>query len=645
MPPLNFSKQLLILWCLIGSSVGAETTIPLEAFATPPDISDIRLSPDGKHLAFLRRLSQNGVYGRSIAVFDLEAKQSRILGYATVDDFVVNWIRWANNDQLLMSAVFAQSRFGVPTTETRLIAIDIRSGEYRRVITDNYLNRQARIPQFQDTIVDLLPSDADHILLSGRFKSVDQSRVLKINIRNGKIKAVQRDKTNVFRWMTDRQERLRIAFWRSATDYRILHRAVDSKSWDPLWQFESFADDRVWPMGFGKDPNTLYISAYHEGRSAIFKVDLSDPELSKELVFSDPKYDADGTLVYSKTTGDVIGTRFSVDGGVTFWDEGYESLQKSIDRALPDTANMVYDFSDDEQHYVLLATSDTNAGTYYVGDRGNRAVMPFARRYNALDPELLADKVAIKYKARDGLEIQGYLTIPNGAEESPLPAIIFPHGGPISFDGGGFDYWTQYFASRGYIVLQMNFRGSSGYGYDFMASGLQSWGLEMQNDVEDGTRWLIEEGLADPDRICAVGGSYGGYAALMEAARNPDLYRCVVSFAGVTDVADLVRSSRRYTNYRVVQEQIGTDMSELRQRSPLYLADQIDIPVLLGHGTDDRSVRVHHSREMNQALEKDAKEVTYLEFEEGDHYLSNEAHRLQFFKAMDLFLGTHLKQE
>ncbi|MGB5164394.1 MAG: hypothetical protein WBN61_03995 [Woeseiaceae bacterium] len=224
-------KQLLILWCLVGASVDAETSIPVEAFATPPDISDIRLSPDGENLAFLRRLSKDGVYGRSIGVFNLEAKQSKILGYASVDDFVVNWVRWANNDQLLMSAVFAQSRDGVPTTETRLIVIDIRSGEYRRAIADNYLKKQARIPQFQDQIVDLLPSQPDHILLSGRFGSVGQSRVLKVNLRSGKTKAVQRDKTNVFRWMTDRQERLRIAFWRSGTDYRILHKAVDSKSW------------------------------------------------------------------------------------------------------------------------------------------------------------------------------------------------------------------------------------------------------------------------------------------------------------------------------------------------------------------------------------------------------------------------------
>ena len=175
-----------------------------------------------------------------------------------------------------------------------------------------------------------------------------------------------------------------------------------------------------------------------------------------------------------------------------------------------------------------------------------------------------------------------------------------------------------------------------------MKSGLQSWGLEMQNDVEDGTRWLIEEGIADPDHICVVGASYGGYAALMEAARNPDLYNCAVSFAGVTDVADLVSSYRRYTNYEIVKEQVGSNRRDLRRRSPLEHAEAIEIPVLLAHGTKDRSVKVRHSQRMHRALEKDDKDVAYLEFEDGDHHLSRQEHRIAFFEAMDEFLQSHL---
>ena len=640
-----YPQSLLIASCVAVLAilpVKAENLLPVEAFATPPDITNVRLSPDGRNLAFLQRVSKDGVYGTLIRVFDIEAGRAKELGFARIDTFSVNWIRWANNDRLLMSAVFPEIRLGAPTTESRLIAIDIRTAEYQHVISTRYLRRQARVPQYQDRIVDLLPSDPDHILMAGRFAAVNESRVLKVNINTSKTETVQRDRTNVFNWMTDRQERLRIAFWRNETEYRIQHKAVDSSRWKTLWQFESFGDDQVWPMGFGRDPDTLYVSAYHDGRRAIFRVNLTDPDLAMELVFSDPKYDASGSLVYSKISGDVIGTRFSSNGGVTFWDESYQNLQESIDLGLPDTANQVYDLSDDERSYVVLATSDTNSGTYYIGDRDKHRILRFAQRYSALDPERLAQKVAIQYEARDGLEIEGFLTVPKGVGSFPVPAIVFPHGGPISFDDGGFDYWTQYFASRGYAVLQMNFRGSSGYGHEFMASGLQSWGLEMQNDVEDGTRWLIEEGVADPDKICVVGGSYGGYAALMEAARNPELYRCVVSFAGVTDLAYLVASSRRYTNYEVVREQIGSDFRELRQRSPLYFADDINIPVLLGHGTEDRSVRVKHSRDMNQELKAQGKDVTYLELADGDHYLSNQEHRLQFFTAMDAFLRANL---
>ena len=416
----------------------------------------------------------------------------------------------------------------------------------------------------------------------------------------------------------------------------------ESHDWNILWRFEAFSEDEVWPLGFGKDPNALYVTAYHEGRRAVFKVDLSDPELTKELVFADPDYDAGGSLIYSKLSGDVIGIRYSTDGGYTFWDKEYQQLQESINAALPGTTNLLYSLSDDERHYVALATSDTNPGTFYIGARDENQLLRVGDRNPALPTERMSEVEAISYKARDGLEIEGLMTLPKEQAEGPYPAIIFPHGGPISFDGGGFDYWTQYFASRGYAVLQMNFRGSAGYGYDFMKSGLQAWGLEMQNDVEDGTRWLIEEGVADPERICVVGASYGGYAALMEAARNPDLYKCAVSFAGVTDVAYLVSSSRHYSNFEIVKEQVGSDYSELRKRSPLHIAADINIPVLLAHGTKDRSVRIQHSKKMNRELEKQGKEVTYLELEDGDHYLSDQDHRIQFFKTMDTFLHSHL---
>jgi dipeptidyl aminopeptidase/acylaminoacyl peptidase len=637
---------LLLASCTLPLSLEAASAaerIPVEAFAAPPDVAQVSLSPDGNRVALLQRVAVDGLYGQAIRLIDLDLMDSQVLTYAKAEDFVINWIRWANSDYLLVSARFPAVRYGTPTTETRMLSLNVANREMRSVLTKSFLRRQDRIPQYQDQIIDLLPSDKEHILLAGRFQSAPGSKVIKVNITNGKVRPQTRQHHNVEDWVTDRQERVRISVEREDTEIRVQHRAVDSKAWTTLWKFEQFGDDVVWPLGFDKDPDILYVNAYREGLKAIFKVDIADPKLPMELVFSHPDYDAVGRLIYSKLTGDVIGIRHSVGSGITFWDKKYERLKESIDATLPDTKNIIYGLSDDENRYVVLATSDTNPGMFFIGDRDEHQIGRLARRYESLKPEMLAEKQRISYEARDGLEIKGYLTRPNGSVEGePLPAIIFPHGGPISRTGSGFDYWTQFFASRGYVVLQMNFRGSSGHGFDFMASGLQGWGLEMQNDVEDGTRWLIGEGIADPDKVCVVGGSYGGYAALMEAARNPELYDCAVSFAGVTDVAYLVRSYRNFTNYEVVKQQIGDDFGELRERSPLALADEINIPVLLGHGTEDRRVRVRHSQKMHRALEKRGKDVSYLEFDGGDHFLSNEQHRLQFFKAMEAFLEANL---
>ncbi|MEO1204378.1 MAG: S9 family peptidase, partial [Pseudomonadota bacterium] len=512
----------------------------------------------------------------------------------------------------------------------------------RPVVPRRFLQRQDHLPQFQDRIVDILPDEENALLLALSLESSEGSAVVKVDIADSSARRVEPNRQYVVNWVTDRQSRVRLRVWRRDTEYRIIHREPGGKRWTTLWEFEAFADDQVWPLGFDEDPNRLFVQAYHDGRLAIFAVDLTDADLGRELVFADPRYDVDGSLIYSTVKRAVIGTTYSRQGGFTFWDDEYKGLQNGIDKVMPDTRNVLYGFSADERRYIVLATGDTEPGMYLIGDRDARSLDLLAYRYRGLPSAKMAAKQRIEYEARDGLAIEGFLTLPQDSDGKELPAIVFPHGGPISFDGGGFDYWTQYFASRGFAVLQMNFRGSAGYGYDFLKAGLANWGLEMQNDVEDGTRWLIGEGIADPDRICIVGASYGGYAALMEATRNGGLYRCAVSFAGVTDVAYLVKSQRRYTISEIVEQQVGSNLRDLRRRSPLHLSEQIDVPVLLAHGTEDRSVQFAHGERMHRALDKGGKTVTFLELDGGDHYLSNQTHRLEFFAAMDSFLGEHL---
>jgi dipeptidyl aminopeptidase/acylaminoacyl peptidase len=245
----------------------------------------------------------------------------------------------------------------------------------------------------------------------------------------------------------------------------------------------------------------------------------------------------------------------------------------------------------------------------------------------------------VRYKARDGLEIEAFLTLPKGRPEKKLPTLMFPHGGPIARDSEAFDYWSQFFASKGYAVLQMNFRGSAGQGYSHMKAGLQKWGKEMQDDIEDGARYLIDQGIADPAKIAIVGASYGGYAALMGTVRTPDFYKCAISFAGVSDVYELVRDSRAFwLNYNVVDEQIGRDRKHLEEISPINYVDKIKVPILLIHGESDRQVKPFHSEEMHKKLQKAGKPVEFVSLPDEDHYLSMERNRIDTFKAMDRFL-------
>ncbi|MFB2729099.1 alpha/beta hydrolase family protein [Shewanella mangrovisoli] len=638
---------LLLLWLSLPLLAQTVPQLPVEAFASIPDVSSVQLSPDGKKIASIVRVDQPKLKGTVVSILDLETGNKDYAIHTDNQKFVLLSLQWANDTTLLISAKFPANRYGTPTTETRLVKYDLTTRKTTSVLARSVIDRLSWIPQHQGQIIDMMPDDPDNILLSldGMGEEVGEDSVLRVNLSQGKSAFIQNSKRKIIGWITDRQHKVRISIYNDDTEYRIYEQPEQKTEPRLLWTFKAFSDESVWPLGFDADPNILFVRAYHQGFEAIFKVNLTDPKLTKELVYANKDTDVEGNLIYSELKKKVIGISEGDGEEYTFWDPEYAGLQNGLKAVLPNAHNYITQFSADERRYIVYSTSSTQPGTYYFGDRDEKALFPIADRYSQLSSEQLADTQYLSYEARDKLKIDAYLTVPKGLEAKQLPTIIFPHGGPISYDSNDFDYWAQFFANRGYAVFRMNFRGSAGYGYEFMKAGLKSWGLEMQNDVEDGTRYLINQGISDPQRICIVGASYGGYAALMGAAMTPDLYRCAVSVAGVTDVAYLVKSSRRFTNYEVVKEQIGDDFSALYERSPVSKADKITIPVLLLHGDKDRVVKVQHSREMFDELKSRKKNVEYIELENGDHYLSNNDHRLTTFKALDKFLADNLKTQ
>lgn len=606
-------------------------------------IEDIELSPDSTHLLALKNIGGDTV----VMVVELESGKTFYPAKTDNKEFKFNWVRWANNDRLLMSLRFDSRMLnGVRYMQSRLLATDAKKPS--KMITLVKPDEDAAynwVSQYQDNIISLLPDDPNHILISVDREMPLHQTVYKANVNTGKLSRVKKHSSTVRSWFADRAGNVRIGEHyddkKRKVTYKILDLATDK--WVVAWEYTVFDEPSIYIAGFGNNPNELYIFADHEGRQALFRVDLSKPGYPRELVLSDERYDVSGRLIYSNAHKEVVGLYYS-DGSSrsVFWNSEFKAFQGGLDKALPDTRNYIVNMSADARKYVLYTTNATNPGTYLYGDRDAKTLSHLAAAYPQLTDDVLVAKQSRTYKARDGLELEGFLSLPKTFANKPTATIILPHGGPMSEDGKEFDMFSTFMANRGYVVFQPNFRGSSGYGHDFMMQAVGGYGLEMQDDLEDAVKYLVDEKIADPKKVCIVGASYGGYAALMGATKTPDLFQCAISFAGMSDLVSMSRNFRFFANKNTARKQFGEDKGQLKESSPVRMAERVQIPILLIHGRDDTSVPVDQSRSMAKALKKHGKNYEYIELEDGAHYLDYLPHRQMTFEAMEKFLQKYL---
>ena len=633
----QFISVCSFIFLVLAFNVYAEN-LPVAAFGKLPQSQQVKLSPDGNKIAFINNIAGNTMIG----VTDLVEAKTRYLVSTDNQKFKIGWYLWANNDLLLVSADYPVQRRGLKYTEARLLKVHVDGKEAFESVFKS--RKSERVPQFQNNIIDLLPDEPNHILMSLDLKVSNQPDVYKLNLTNNrKRKFIYRGKSHIYNWMTDQQHKLRLGFGRDET--KIFYRLFDIKKdeWRNIWEYEIFDAPDLSPLGFGLNPNDLYIRADHNGRYAIFKVDVSKADLPRTLVFHDPDYDVEGSLIYSQKTNDVIGVYHGeADNAKVFFDPVYDAFQTALNTALPDAYNNVSSFSADERKYILYTSKSQSPGAYYLGNRDTNELTFVLEQYPLLYQQKLSGKNKILYKARDGVAIEGYITQPHTNVKNTKGAIVLPHGGPMARNYAGFDWFSEFFASRGYTVLEPNFRGSSGYGFKFEMESVQKWGGAMQDDLADAAKWMIKEYDIDKNKVCILGGSYGGYAALMAAVKQQDVFKCAASFAGVSDLELILAKARRFTNNEVVKKQFGTDSDVLEKNSPVNFAKEINIPVLLIHGDKDRVVDVKHSRDMYEELQDYKKEVEYIELENGNHHMEIEAHRMKVLTAFDAFLQKHI---
>jgi len=600
-----------------------------------PGLWGVRMSPDGSKVSLLQMHPTDLPILR---VFDLATGKVNIALASTKDGFDIRWCDWANDERLLcgFSAVAkGWDAYGV----TRLVAVNA-DGSAMKVLLQRKLRDE--FAQFQDQVVDWLVDDPKRVLV---VMPNNKGATLKpLDIYSGGTGSAIDRKSGFVSWISDGRGSPRLYRYMSEDQIRWSYRLSGKSKWHRLDKSKmSDRDHDFYPIGFGEDPDKLLVFKPHEGRLALWSVDLEKEE-EDELVFSNPEVDVDGVEYLGKFKR-IVAIGYSTDRPhLHFFDEVVGKISEKLLTHFEGKHIGVIDESWDRRYYIVHVSSDRDPGTFYRFDVQKNQLLQISPQYPLLTSQSLAPMDSIRYPARDGAEIPGYLTLPAAGAESALPTVILPHGGPESRDYWEFDWISQFLAAKGYAVLQSNYRGSGGYGSDWTGEGgFRAWRTAI-NDLTDGATYLVEEGISDPNRICVVGWSYGGYAALMSGVEEPDRYRCLVSIAGVSDPATLIKDYDHFLNKKAVQKMIGRDAEVIKHGSPLKRASEIRAPVLLFHGDQDLNVSIKHSKKMAKALKRAKKSVEFIEYEDVEHSIRRSGYRVDMLDRIGSFLDTHIGQ-
>jgi dipeptidyl aminopeptidase/acylaminoacyl peptidase len=617
---------------------------PLEAFARMPNFESLSISPGGHALAWLTPVNDKHM----LIVVDL-ASGSKPKGILSSEgsEFDLWRCAWANDTRILCSLRSIVTRAGFVWPVHRLVGVDA-DGSNKVVLMKD---RQVSDSEYQDQVLDFTPDEPKTVLIQAleTDKGVDEfsaavgntvasyPSVFELDVDTGRVRRREASHPPIYRFITDAHGHVRIGIGFSDPQLSYYARLDGESEWRRLDRFDVFERGHaaLEPVAVGAEANTLYSIGPYEGRDALWSVDLTDRR-DPQVLFSHPAVDVGDALFAGN--GRLIGVQYETDRPYVYYtDAKAADVMHAVNEALPGKLNTILDTSADEEVYVVQSSSDVDYGSYYLYERPKKALRRIGVAYPELDPATLGEMRSIAYPARDGTSIPGYLTVPRGVRAENLPLIVMPHGGPISRDRWRFFFLRAFLASRGYAVLQMNFRGSSGYGGDWFYAAHQDWGGLTYNDIADGARWAVKQGIADPKRLGIVGWSFGGYAALMGAVRDSDLFRCSVSIAGVSDLMVL----ERFTD-KAVLRQIGTDWEKLKQDSPRRHADSVRIPILMIHGDHDYQADVEQSNLMARALREANKPFQLVLLDDATHQMDRQSDRLRLLAETEKFLAKNL---
>lgn len=660
---MRYFHLLFCVWFCAGAfaqtpATGTATApgpIPLENFTKFDQFGGVKVSPDGEYYAML-----TGKYGRSAVMF-IEVKSKKVIGGVRAqDDCEIDEYHWISPTRLIYTEAQRQ-RGNVRPTPTGEIFAANRDGSgirllygYRaeqRSIGTHLATRKASYASAD--FLGSLKKDPNHILIAEYPWRVLQNvyvynpdakpLISRLDVYSGEKKQLDMAPLGGASLLLDHDDNVRFAYGRDAAQkYAVAWKPQPDSDWTSF-ELEGFRDESIFPLRFSSDNRSVYLTGVREGEKydALYRLDLQTQQLEKVHAFADMDVD---DVITDFADREVVGVRGGESDVWLLKDDPTAQTYQALHRAFPNQQVSVTSTSEDGRLAVMFVRSDVNPGDYYLFDTTTKHADFLRAGRLWIEPKQMRPMEPITLKARDGLELHGYVTRPAG--DGPHPMVVLPHGGPHGVhDSWGYDWEVQLLASRGYAVLQVNYRGSGGYGMDFQSAGYGEWGAKMQDDITDATRWAIEQKIAPADRICIYGISYGGFAALSGVTREPDLYRCAIGYAGVYDLplmwesGDIPdsRSGRAY-----LELVLGKDVAKLRAQSPVYNVQNIKAPVLLIHGKVDGRADYEHAKRMRAALEQNHKKVEWLALGGEGHGVYDEDSRREVYERILQFLDANL---
>jgi dienelactone hydrolase len=655
------AAALLAIWAVSASAQqpARPAVDPSHLFGVRESVQQIDISPDGRRVVFL----QPGP-GRATGVYVHEldgSSEPRLIIGSDGDPERFRWCNFVTNDRLICQVGGMASGDGMLLPFSRLISLDI-DGTHLTRLGQSASVYDARTRQFDGSVLDWSGGEAGSILMARELipeqrgagtrlaRSADGLAVERVDVRTLRTQRVEQANARAGGYLSDGRGNVRImatpemraSTGMDGTRITYAYRTAASRDWRPFSTYDTASGEGMYPIAVDPEIDAAYVLQKLNGRVALYRVKL-DGSLAAELVHANERVDVDG-VVWASRRSRVIGVTFADEQQrIVYFDQAYAALARSLSRAIPNLPLIDFGTSSSDGNRILVhAGADNDAGRYYLYDRTARNLNEILAVRPQLEGTPLANVRSVTYPAADGTPIPACLTLPPGREARGLPVVILPHGGPSSRDVWGFDWLAQYLANRGYAVLQANYRGSAGFGDQWLQqNGFRGWRTSI-GDIDAGARWLAAQGIGDPARMAILGWSYGGYAALQAGATEPGLYKAIVAIAPVTDLQQVKDDARNYTVARNVADYVGSG-PHIAQGSPLRNVAAIAAPVLLFHGDRDLNVPIVHSRRMNDALRGAGKRSELVEFRGLEHDLADSVARQQMLERIGAFLEAALR--